>query len=120
MKKMFNFMILIVVATLISGCMGTYCINTNVEKYGVSGEICYSPEKSKLEGSVVFVDKDGKEIIGVDENDMKDIITIIESGKKLWDYGKNFFGVSLIETPNARLHRILTEYRKYVNTQNKE
>jgi len=112
--------ILILIVGIISGCGGTYCIKTDVEKYGVSGEICYSPEKSKVEGSIVFEDKEGNKIIGVDEKDIKTIITIIESGKKLWDYGKNFFGVSIVETPTARLNRILMEFKKYGKNKAKE
>ena len=112
--------ILILIVGIISGCGGTYCVKTDVEKYGVSGEICYSPEKSKVEGSIVFEDKEGNTLIGVDENDIKDVISIIESGKKLWDYGKNFFGISVIETATERLQRILVEYRTHVKNQKKE
>ena len=103
--------VLLSLVLLLVGC-GQYCINANVEKYGVSGQICYSPEQSKLEGNIIFVDSDGKKIIGIDEKDIKDIISIIESGKKLWDYGKDFFGVSIQEFASERLQRILQEYRK--------
>lgn len=95
----------------LTGC-GQYCINANVEKYGVQGQICYSPEQSKLEGNIVFVDSEGKKLIGLDETDIKDIIKIIESGKKLFEFGKDFFGISAQEFASERLKRILQEYRK--------
>lgn len=110
MKK--NFLILLLMISLCLCSCGKYCISTNVEKYGVQGEICYSPEQSKIEGNIVFLDADGKKIIGIDENDIKDIITIIESDKKLWDYGKDFFGISAQEFASQRIKRILKEYRK--------
>jgi len=97
---------------LILASCGTYCIKIEKESWGTTGEICYSPEQSKIEGSIVFVDSNGDKIIGMDENDIKDILKIIESGKKLCDYGKDFFGISAQEFASERLHRILQEYRK--------
>ena len=108
-----NKFLIIALMIFLSGCSGTYCIKTGVEKYGVSGEICYNAEKSKVEGTVVFEDTDGNEIIGFNENDIKDLLQIIESGKKIWEFSKVFFGISIIETPNMRLQRVLAEYRKY-------
>lgn len=109
MKK--NFLILLL---MISFCScGKYCISTNVEKYGVTGEICYDSTQSELEGNIVFIDSNGKKIVGIDENDIKDIISIIESGKKLWDYGKDLFGLSISQYHSQRLHSIIKKYREY-------
>jgi hypothetical protein len=110
MRKCFLILLMISLFFLV-GC-GTLCFNVGSEKYGVTGEICYSPEQSKVEGNIVFLDSEGKKIIGLDEKDIKDIIKIIESGKKLWDYGKDFFGISTQEFASERLQRILQEYRK--------
>jgi phosphinothricin acetyltransferase len=80
-----------------------------------------SPNKIQLDLEEILNEKnqitvayceDNNKIIGMDENDIKDILKIIESGKKIWDYGKDFFGISAREFASERLHRILQEYRK--------
>jgi len=110
MKRVLLFILIL----LLLGCTGKYCISAGVEKYGVTGEICYSPEQSEIEGNIVWVDSEGKKIVGLDENNIKNIITIIESGKKLWDFGKDFFNISTVESPSQRLNRILQEYKKHI------
>jgi hypothetical protein len=105
-----NYFLILLMISLI-GC-GTYCIKIEKQSWAATGEICYSHEQSKIEGNVVFLSSTGNKIIGVDENDIKDVLNIIESGKKIWDFGKNFFAVSITETASQRLKRLLKEYKK--------
>lgn len=112
MKKILMIFILLF---FIFGCSGKYCIKTNVEKYGVEGEICYDSISSKIEGTVVFEDKEGNQIFGINKRDIDTIIELIEKGKNVWDKSKKMFGLKAKEKKKKKYKRLkfyLEKFRK--------
>ena len=104
-------MIMIVIMLLCAGCNGKYCIKTNVEKYGIAGEICYDSISSEIEGAIVFEDKEGNQVFGIDEKDIDTIIDLIEKSKGLWDKSKSIFGLER-QKRYKKLQLYLEKYKK--------
>ncbi len=75
-----NFILVAIVAILFLGCNAKHCIKVSGEWKGINGDIeyCFDQAKTSQEGTPVFTSSDGKDLIGLTEQDLEKLSILLE------------------------------------------
>lgn len=75
-----NFILVMVLAILFLGCNAKHCIKVSGEWKGINGDIeyCFDQAKTSQEGTPIFTSSDGKDLIGLTEQDLDKLALLID------------------------------------------